>query len=237
MNFFASFSDFCVNWFNYLRWSDFCMIAFETKKHRENDDCYSRSWMFFFMREILRFSCETCLFSHYYSWSRSFRSIQNRNRMFCEILFEIHRKRSSFMNEKCCKQWLINAKMNRKQNENETLNNFRFKRLFLFFVFAQTFFVIHSFTFFFQAIFKNFWSFSSCRLCENFFFLNIIKFDRFLSNTLKIVFDKKKNFKCCQRCFKFLTMKFAFKCVFDVNRSICNRCAILNVVYFVVRLS
>jgi hypothetical protein len=129
--------------------------------------CHSRLWMSFFMREILRFSCETCLFSHYYLWSRSLRSIQNWNRILCEIFFEIHQKRSSFMNEKCCKQWLMNAKMSRKQNENETLNNFRLKRLFFFLVFAQAFSVIHSFILFFQKIFKNFWIFSSCRLCEN----------------------------------------------------------------------
>jgi hypothetical protein len=34
-----------------------------------------------------------------------------------------------------------------------------------------------------------------------------------------------------------LTMKSVLKCVFDVDRSICNRCATLNVVCFVVRLS
>ncbi len=117
--------------------------------------CYSQLWMFFFMRKILRFSYETCLFSHYYLWNRSLRSIQNRDRVFCEILSEIHRKRSFFMNEKCCKQWLMNAKMSRKQDENETLNNSRFKRLFFFLVFDQTFFVIHSFIFFFQTIFKK----------------------------------------------------------------------------------
>ncbi len=152
MNFFASFFDFYVNWFNHLRWSDFCMIAFETKRHRENDDCHSRLWMSFFMRKILRFSCETCLFSHYDSWNRSFRSIQNRDRIFCEIFFEIHWKRSSFMNEKCCKQWLMNAKMSRKQNENETLNNSRFKRLFFFsFLFKHFLLFIHLFVFFKQS--------------------------------------------------------------------------------------
>jgi hypothetical protein len=45
--------------------------------------------------------------------------------------------------------------------------------LLLLFVFAQAFFVIHSFIFFFQKIFKNFWIFSSCRLCEKIFFLSI----------------------------------------------------------------
>ncbi len=67
--------------------------------------------------------------------------------------------------------------------------------------------------------------------------LNIIKLDRSLSNTLKIVFDKKKNSKCCQRCLKFLTMKSVLQCVFDVDRSICNRCATLNAACLVVRLS
>jgi hypothetical protein len=66
--------------------------------------------------------------------------------------------------------------------------------------------------------------------------LNIIKLDRSLSNTLKIVFDKTKNSKCCQRCLKFLTMKSVLKCVFDVDRSICNRCATLNASCLVVRL-
>jgi magnesium-transporting ATPase (P-type) len=127
--------------------------------------------MSFFMREILRSSCETCLFSHYYLWNRSLRFIQNRNRIFCEILSKIHRKRSSFMNEECCKQWLMNAKMSRKQNEDKTLNNFRFKRLLLFLVFVQASFAIHSSIFFFQKIVKKkFWSFSSCRLYENLFF-------------------------------------------------------------------
>jgi hypothetical protein len=44
----------------------------------------------------------------------------------------------------------MNAKMSRKQDEDETLNNFRFKKLLLFFVLAQAFFVIHSFIFFFK---------------------------------------------------------------------------------------
>jgi hypothetical protein len=34
-----------------------------------------------------------------------------------------------------------------------------------------------------------------------------------------------------------LTMKSALKCVFDVDRSICNRCATLNAACLVVRLS
>ncbi len=57
------------------------------------------------------FSCKkSCVharnacFSHYSSWRWSFRSFQNSDRVLCVILSEIHRKRSSFMNEKCCKQ-------------------------------------------------------------------------------------------------------------------------------------
>jgi hypothetical protein len=56
----------------------------------------------------------------------------------------------------------MNAKMtkvNRKQDEDETLNDFRFKRLLFSFVLAQAFFVIHSSIFFFQAIFKTFEAF------------------------------------------------------------------------------
>jgi hypothetical protein len=49
----------------------------------------------------------------------------------------------------------MNAKMNRKQDENETLNNLRFKRLLLFFVLDQAFSAIHSFILFFQTIFKK----------------------------------------------------------------------------------
>jgi hypothetical protein len=41
--------------------------------------------------------------SHYWSWRRFVRSTQNSLRVLCVILSEIHRKRSSFMNEKCCK--------------------------------------------------------------------------------------------------------------------------------------
>jgi hypothetical protein len=90
---------------------------------------------------------------------------------------------------------------------------------------------------FFKKFLKTFESFHHVVCVKIFFFFNIIKFDRLFSNTLKIIFDKKKNLKCCQRCFKFLTMKSALKCVFDVDRSICNRCAILNAACFVVRLS
>jgi hypothetical protein len=62
--FFVSFFDFCVNWFNHLRWSDFCMIAFETKKHREDDDLlfttvnvflHARN-LAFFMRDMFVFA-------------------------------------------------------------------------------------------------------------------------------------------------------------------------------------
>jgi hypothetical protein len=49
----------------------------------------------------------------------------------------------------------MNAKMSRKQNENETLNNFRFKKLLFSFVLDSAFSVIHSFIFFFQTIFKK----------------------------------------------------------------------------------
>jgi hypothetical protein len=191
------------------------------------------------------FSCEkSCVFHARHVYLRiTNREVDHFDRFkveieFFVILFEIHRKRSSFMNEKCCKQWLMNAKMNRKRDENKTLNNSRFKKLLLFLVLAQAFFVIHSSILFFQTIFKIFEVFfimSSVWKSSSSF--NIIKFDRSFSNTLKIVLDKKKNSKCCQRCFKFLTMKFAFKCVFDVNRSICNRYAILNAACFVVRLS
>jgi hypothetical protein len=49
----------------------------------------------------------------------------------------------------------MNAKVSRKQDEDETLNNLRLKKLLLFLVLAQAFSAIHSFIFFFQAIFKK----------------------------------------------------------------------------------
>jgi hypothetical protein len=51
------------------------------------------------------------------------------------------------------------TKMSRKQDEDETLSDFRFKRLLLSFVLVQAFSVIHSFILFFQAVFKTFETF------------------------------------------------------------------------------
>jgi hypothetical protein len=48
--------DFCVNWFSHLRWSDFCMIAFETRKHREDDDLsFTTVNVFFHARNLASF--------------------------------------------------------------------------------------------------------------------------------------------------------------------------------------
>jgi hypothetical protein len=49
----------------------------------------------------------------------------------------------------------MNANVSHKQDENETLSNFRLKRLLLFLVSVQASSVIHSFIFFFQSIFKK----------------------------------------------------------------------------------
>jgi hypothetical protein len=64
----------------------------------------------------------------------------------------------------------MNAKMSRKQDEDETLNNLRFKRLLLSFVFDQAFFVIHSFTLFFQTIFKKLFETFHHVVCVKIFF-------------------------------------------------------------------
>jgi hypothetical protein len=62
--FFRFTFDFCVNWFSHLRWSDLCMIAFEARKHREDDDLsfttvnvflHARN-LAFFMRDMLVFA-------------------------------------------------------------------------------------------------------------------------------------------------------------------------------------
>jgi hypothetical protein len=171
-------------------------------------------------------------------WSRSLRSIQNRDRVLCEILSEIHRKRSSFMNEKCVnsdwwmRKWVVDKTKMKRWIILDLKNCFFFS-----FLIKHFLSFIHLLSFFKQSS-KNFSKlFIMSFVWKSLLSLNIIKFDRFLSNTLKIVFDKKKNSKCCQRCFKFLTMKSALKCVFDVDRSICNRCATLNAVCLVVRLS
>jgi hypothetical protein len=51
------------------------------------------------------------------------------------------------------------TKVSRRQDEDETLSNSRFKRLLLFLVLAQASSAIHSSTLFFQTIFKNFEAF------------------------------------------------------------------------------
>jgi hypothetical protein len=49
----------------------------------------------------------------------------------------------------------MNANVNRKQDKDETLSNFRFKRLLFFLVSVQASSAIHSFILFFQSIFKK----------------------------------------------------------------------------------
>jgi hypothetical protein len=59
--------------------------------------------VFFFMRKIMRFSCKKWLFFALLIM-KTIASIDSRFKSnFCAIFFEIHRKRSSFVNEKCCK--------------------------------------------------------------------------------------------------------------------------------------
>jgi hypothetical protein len=66
----------------------------------------------------------------------------------------------------------MNAKMSRRQNENETLNNLRLKRLLLFLVLDQAFSVIHSFIFFFQIIFKKLFETFHHVVCVKIFFFS-----------------------------------------------------------------
>jgi hypothetical protein len=66
---------------------------------------------------------------------------------------------------------------------------------------------------------------------------NIIKFNRSLSKSLKIVLEKNSKSKCCQKCIKFLVENSFLKCVFDVSRFICNRCERLNAVCMTVWMS
>jgi hypothetical protein len=64
----------------------------------------------------------------------------------------------------------MNAKMSRKQNKDETLNNLQFKRLFFFLVLDQAFSAIHSFIFFFQTIFKKLFEAFYHVVCVKIFF-------------------------------------------------------------------
>jgi hypothetical protein len=123
---------------------------------------------------------------------------------------------------------------------------FRLKRRFLFLRSWLNFFFVSSFNFatfsvdffcllkkriFFEAFVMSFvWDSSSTDL-------NIIKSDKSLSKFLKIVLEKNSKSKCCQKCIKFLVENSFFKCVFDVNRFVCNRCERLNAVCMIVWIS
>jgi hypothetical protein len=187
------------------------------------------------------FHAKNVCFSQYSSWRWSFRSIQNSNRVFCVILSEIHRKRSSsWMKDAVnCKWWM--RKWIVKKTKMRCKKISRFKRRFIFLRFWSNFsfaFVILFVDFFclFKKIFfeafvmSSVWDFLSIDL-------NIIKFDRSLSKFLKIVLEKNSKSKCCQKCIKFLIKNSFFKCVFDVNRVICNRCERFNVVCMIVWIS
>jgi hypothetical protein len=106
-------------------------------------------------------------------------------------------------------------------------SNFSFASFFNFATLFVDFFCLLK-NFFFKAfVMSSVWSFFSIDF-------NIIKFDRSLSKFLKIVFEKNSKSKCCQKCIKFLIENSSFKCVFDVNRVVCNRCERFNVVCMIV---
>ncbi len=59
-----------------------------------------------------------------------------------------------------------------------------------------------------------FWTFVMSSVWDSFSIdLNVIKFDRSLSKSFKMVFDKNSRSKCCQKCIKFLIENFNLKCI------------------------
>jgi hypothetical protein len=66
----------------------------------------------------------------------------------------------------------MNAKVSRKQDEDETLSNSRFKKLLFSFVLDQAFSAIHSFTLFFQTIFKKLFEAFHHVVCVKIFLLS-----------------------------------------------------------------
>jgi hypothetical protein len=109
-------------------------------------------------------------------------------------------------------------------------SNFSFASSFKFVIFFVDFFCLFKKIFFEVFVMSFVWNSFSIDL-------NIIKSDRSLSKSLKIVFEKNSKSKCCQRCIKFLIENSFLKCVFDVSRVVCNRCERLNVVYMTVWMS
>jgi hypothetical protein len=213
---------------------------------RIRDEKISWRWRFVIHDCECFFSCEkSCVFHAKHACLRIInREIDHFDRFRIEIEFFVKFFLKFIENDRL--SWMKNAVNSDWWMRKWIVNKTKMKRWIIFDLkncFFFSFLIKHFLLFihllsFFQTIFKKlFEAFHHVVCVKIFFFLNIIKFDRFFSNTLKIVFDKKKNSKCCQRCFKFLTMKSVLKCVFDVDRSICNRCAILNAVCFVVRLS
>jgi hypothetical protein len=172
MNFFVSFFDFCVNWFNHLRWSDFL-------HDRIRDEKTSWKWRLVIHDCECFSSCEkSCVFHARHACLRFInREVDHFDRFKVEIesfvrffLKFIENDRLSWMrnavnNDWWMRKWVVNKTKMRRWEV------FDLKNCFFFLVFAQAFFVIHSFIFVFQTVFKNFWSFSSCHLCENLLFL------------------------------------------------------------------
>jgi hypothetical protein len=109
-------------------------------------------------------------------------------------------------------------------------SNFSFALFFNFAILFVDFFCLLKKIFFEVLVMSFVWNSSSIDF-------NIIKFDWSLSKFLKIVFEKNSKSKCCQKCIKFLIENSFLKCVFDVNRVVCNRCKRLNAVCMIVWMS
>ncbi len=142
--------------------------------------------------------------------------------------------------------WMKNAVNNDWWMRKWVVNKMKMKRwiifdlkdCFFFFIFAQAFFVIHSFIFFFQKIFKNFWIFSSCRLCKDFFLLSTSSSSIvFFRIRWKSFSTRKRISNAVNVVSNFWRWNLFLNAFFDVDQSIYNRCAILNTACFVVRLS
>jgi hypothetical protein len=169
--------DFCVNWFSHLRWSDLCMIAFETRRHRENDDLsFTTVNVFFHARNLAFFMRNMLVFALLSVKSITSIDSESKSSSLWDSFWNSS-KTIVFHEWKMRRQWLMNVKVSRKQDEDETLSNSRLKRLLLFLVLDQASSAIHFFCYsFIYFLFSNnlqktFWSFSACRLCENLFSL------------------------------------------------------------------
>jgi hypothetical protein len=122
--------------------------------------------------------------------------------------------------------------------------NLQFKRRFYFLRFWLNFFFVSSSNF--ATLFVDFFLFAQKFLFVAFVMsfmwnsfsivLKMIKSNRSLLKSFKIVLDKNSKSKCCQKCIKFLIENSFFTCLFDVSRVVCNRCERLNVACMTIKM-